>query len=166
MGTGRSSEITKAVAEVFAPHFLKQPVVVWISESGKKVAPFDQEFTQALNLNIDARKVLPDMILMDVGTPFRLVFVEVVATNGPVTADRKAALTQIARHANYKEDDLVFVTAYHDRGSAPFKSTVSRLAWGTFAWFSNEPHQLLVMDSGEGNLRLSLDGGKLPDEVQ
>jgi hypothetical protein len=160
MDPGASAAITKAVAEVFSRHFLKRPVVLWISESGEKVAISDEKFIRGLNLNIEAQAVLPDMILADYGEPFRLVFVEVVATSGPIIESRKQALTAIALQGGYTKESLVFVTAYQDRGLPAFRSTISRLAWGTFAWCSTEPEQLLVMDSGKGNLRLALDGSK------
>jgi len=42
------------------------------------------------------------------------------------------------------------VTAYQDRGSAGFKKTISRLAWGSFGWFATEPDHLLVQYEGVG----------------
>jgi hypothetical protein len=79
-----------------------------------------------------------------------LVFVETVATDGAVTAERKEALLRIATTAGYRPQHVAFVTAYQDRGSSGFKKTVSRLAWGSFAWFATEPDHLLVQYEGIG----------------
>jgi hypothetical protein len=48
MEAGPSSVITKAVVEVFAIRFLKDPAILWISESGNKVIQRDEQLAQAL----------------------------------------------------------------------------------------------------------------------
>ncbi|MGH7403886.1 MAG: BsuBI/PstI family type II restriction endonuclease [Candidatus Rokuibacteriota bacterium] len=68
-----------------------------------------------------------------------LVFVEVVATNGAITAERQIALRAIATEAGYRSEQVAFVSALLDRDSQGFKKTASRLAWGSFAWFVSEP---------------------------
>ena len=65
MEAGPSSVITKAVVEVFAPRFLSDPAVMWISESGNKVIQRDDELAKQLGLKIETDKLLPDTILVD-----------------------------------------------------------------------------------------------------
>ncbi|MBM7865789.1 BsuBI/PstI family type II restriction endonuclease [Heliomicrobium gestii] len=48
-----------------------------------------------------------------------IVFVEVVATDGPISQQRKEALQQIAVDAGFKTRDLAFVTAFEDRQGDP-----------------------------------------------
>lgn len=153
---GPSSVIAKAVVEVFAPKFLKQPAVLWISESGNKVVARDDALMKALGLKIDPSKMLPDIILVDLdpgsSAPVDLlvVFIEVVASDGPITHERKAALTSLALEAGFSEKSLAFLTAYHDRGTSIFRKGVSEIAWGSYVWCVSEPNHLIEFRNGGG----------------
>lgn len=150
---GPSAELTKAVIEVFAPRFLSEPTVLSISESGNKVVGRDDELAKALGLNIQADKDLPDLILADTGGEHTLiVFVEVVASDGPVSERRKAALLGLIEEAGFPTEHVAFVTAYLDRSATPFKKTVSTLAWGSYAWFAAEPERLVVFSEATTTL--------------
>ena len=63
---------------------------------------------------------LPDLILVDVGPPEPLlVFVEIVATAGPVNESRRNTLLTMAIEANFREEQVAFVTAFSDRVPLP-----------------------------------------------
>jgi hypothetical protein len=148
MKPGPSSEITKAVIEVFAKRFLANPAVVFVSESGNKVVQRDDELAKSVGLQIKADKNLPDTILVDLGPEHPLlVFVEVVATDGPINARRKEALEILVTEAGFPLKHVAFVTAYLDRSGAPFKKTVDSLAWGSYAWFMTEPDGLFSISN-------------------
>jgi hypothetical protein len=154
MKPGPSSEITKAVVEVFAPAFLTEPAVVFLSESGNKVVARDDELARSIGLAIQADKNLPDTILVDLGPAHPLlVFVEVVATDGPISQRRKEALEVLVAEAGFPAEHVAFVTAYLDRSAGPFKKTVDSLAWGSYAWFAAEPERLVVFSEASGALR-------------
>ncbi len=143
---GPSSDITKAVVEVFAARFLEEPAVIFVSESGNKVVSRDDELAKKIGLNIEADKDLPDTILVDLGPQHPLlVFVEVVATDGPINERRKAALRLLVEKAGFPAEHVAFVTAFQDRSAGPFKKTVDNLAWGSYAWFMAEPEKLLLL---------------------
>ena len=154
MAAGPSSVITKAVVEEFASRFLVAPAVLWVSESGNKVISRDEELANTIGLKIEADKNLPDLILADIGAAEPLiVFIEVVATDGPVSERRKAALLELTDKAGFNRSHVAFITAYQDR-NAVFRRTVSNLAWGSFAWFASEPDNLIVLSGGcEENLQ-------------
>ncbi len=102
MKPGPSSVITKAVIEDFAPRFLQRPAVVFVSESGNKVVARDDELARSIGLQIRADKDLPDTILVDLGPEHPLlVFVEAVATDGPINERRKLALQKLAKDAGF-----------------------------------------------------------------
>ncbi len=153
MTSGPSSVISKAVIEEFARRYLRNAAVLWISESGAKVVARDDELAGQLGLRISADRNLPDIMLVDLGDErapgIVLVFVEVVATDGPITAQRQEALLKIATAAGFPAARVAFVTAYLDRSHAAFKKTVSELAWRSFAWFAAEPEHLLVLHDGK-----------------
>ena len=151
MSVGPSTEITKAVIEVFAPRFLQKPAVLFVSESGNKVVSRDDDLARSIGINIRADENLPDSILVDLGPAHPLlVFVEAVATDGPVNERRKKALQELAIDAGFPLEHVVFVTAYLDRSGSPFKKTVDALAWGSYAWFVSEPNGLIELKTGEG----------------
>lgn len=152
LAPGPSAILSKAVIEEFASRYLEEPGVLWLSESASKVRNYDQELAKSLSLQIDPAKDLPDLILVDVGKTagqILVVFVEVVATDGPVNEKRKETLLQIARDAGFEESSIAFLTVFSDRGCAPFKKAVSDLALGSFTWFMAEPDSLMILRDGK-----------------
>ena len=157
MEPGPSSVISKAVVEEFAPRFLENPGVISLSESRNKVVARDDELAQAIGLEIQPDLNLPDLILVDLGSAEPLiVFVEVVATAGSISESRREALMLLATNAGFPEGQLAFVTAYEDRSHAAFKSSVSELAWRSFAWFMSEPEHIMVLRQGFDSTRTRL----------
>lgn len=151
LSPGQSSVISKAVIEDLAPRFLHKPAVLWLSESGNKMVARDDELSSALGLKIDVSRNLPDIILVDLGTggeDVLLIFIEVVATDGPVNTMRKAALREIALDAGFSEEHLAYVTAFADRSAPPYKKLVNELAWGSFVWFVSEPDNIVMLHEG------------------
>lgn len=155
MAPGLSSVISKAVIEDFATRFLAAPAVLWLSESGNKVVARHERTATAIGLHIEADKNLPDIILVDLaGDKPLLVFVEVVATDGPMTERRRDALHALTDRAGFDRRHVAFVTAYADRDTAAFKKTVPSLAWGSFAWFMSEPGKLIGLHAATNALDL------------
>jgi transcription termination factor NusB len=148
---GPSAMITKAVIEMFTSQFLREPAVLFISESGNKVVARDDELARKIRMNIRPEKNLPDIILVDLAI-LRLIFIEVVATDGPINARRKSALAALAKEAGFGTEDVAFVTAYADRGGTAFRKTVSDLAWGSYAWFASEPKCLIELSENRSSL--------------
>lgn len=149
MAPGPSSQISKAVVEEFAPRFLANPGVIWLSESRNQVVARDDRLAKEIGLTIEPDRNLPDLILVDLGPAEPLlVFVEVVATAGPVNEARRAALMAIVTEAGFHPAQVAFVTAYRDRDDSAFKGTVSDLAWRSFAWFMSEPNHIIALHRG------------------
>lgn len=146
LAPGPSSLISKGVVEEFSQNFLGAAALLWMSESGAKVRYHDDEAAKALGLNIDASKALPDIILANVGESgddTALVFIEVVASDGPMTQTRKDALLSYVKASKFPEDQCYFGTAFEDRAAGAFKKALPTLAWGSFVWFRSEPSRLL-----------------------
>jgi hypothetical protein len=152
MPPGPSQLIVKAVIEVFAPAFLGDPRVAWVSDSGTKRPFRDAPLENALQITLNAAQLLPDIVLVDLAPPGRIgqvliVFVEVVASDGPITEQRKQALLDLIASSprRYKPADAAFVTAYQDRAASPARRTIPTLAWRSFAWFVSEPDRLVQL---------------------
>jgi hypothetical protein len=147
MEPGPSSIITKAVVEVFGARYLADPAVLWISESGNRIVLHDDALARGLGLMIAGDRILPDVILVDLApTEPLIVFVEVVATDGPVTEARRAALLDLVVGAGFKPAQTAFVTAFQDRSHPAFRKAIADLAWGSFAWCLSEAEHLIAFD--------------------
>jgi hypothetical protein len=147
---GESPLITKAVVEEFSKRFLAKPAVVWISDSAVKKFS-DDKLNQVLKIKLDVASLLPDVVLVDLVKPgLKLVFIEIVSSDGPVTEQRKAGILRLlaASPMGYTPEDAVFVTAYRDRGAKPVPKALRELAWGSFAWFMSEPDNLVQLHEG------------------
>lgn len=157
MEPGPSSVISKAVVEDFAKRYLKKPSVIWLSESRNQVVARDDQLAQEIGLTIQPDRNLPDLILVDLGPADPLlVFIEVVATAGPVSEPRQTALMAITKEAGFCKEQVAFVTAYADRDDSAFKGSVSELAWRSFAWFMSEPEHIVVMHRGTDTALMQL----------
>ncbi len=144
LASGPSSIISKAVVEDFAPNYLIKPAVLWLSESAAKEDRRDADLADALGLKIEVDKNLPDIILVDLGPKDPLIiFIEVVASDGPVNEVRKKKFLRLATAAGFKQDQIAFITAYKDREDPAFKKTFSVLAWQSFAWCMSEPEKII-----------------------
>ncbi|MBP6035824.1 MAG: hypothetical protein KA603_06765 [Azonexus sp.] len=159
LASGPSSAIAKAVIEEFAPRFLRQAHVLWLSESGNKLVARDEQLAATLGIRIDVSRALPDLILVDLGDDaegqgFLVVFVEFVASDGPINALRRDALTVIATDAGFASESLAFLTAFSDRSSPQFKKSMAEIAWGSFVWLVSEPAHLIHLRA-EGQVLLS-----------
>lgn len=153
MAPGPSSLLSKRVVEVFAPRFLQAPAVIFLSESKDKVVARDDAMAKRVGLTIAADKNLPDVVLADVGpSQPLLVFIEVVATDGPMSEARKSALLALTDQGGFPRERVAFVTAFMDRSSPPFKKTVNILAWGSFVWCAAEPACLIELTSDRKHL--------------
>jgi hypothetical protein len=58
----------------------------------------------------------------------------------------------------FKENQIAFVTAFHDRNALAFKRAIANPAWGSFAWCLSEPEHLIALDgTAPGGIRLLTD---------
>ncbi|MBL3598555.1 MAG: restriction endonuclease [gamma proteobacterium endosymbiont of Lamellibrachia anaximandri] len=155
LAPGPSSIIAKAVIEDFAVRFLEAPAVVWISESANKEDRADRDIADSIGLKIESDKHLPDIILADVHVKHTLIiFVEVVASNGPINDQRKEALLQLVMNAGMDSSHAAFITAYVDREDKAFRKTFATLAWQSFAWCMSEPDKIIGLHEQEEGIRL------------
>ena len=146
LSPGPSSVIAKAVVEAFAPRFLYEPAVLLLSESGEKIVAQDERTTSKIGLKLDKALLLPDLILFDLEPGKELlVFVEVVATDGPVTESRKESLLKFAEGTRIAPQRIAFVTAYSDRSAPSFRKTFGTVAWNTLVWLMAEPDRIVVL---------------------
>jgi hypothetical protein len=141
---GDSSVILKQLIEKFAPR-LSMPHVLFISQSGLPLDPIEDQALRNIGLSIEQQTLLPDCLIADLDEQNPgLWFVEVVASDGPVTDERKQRLLEWAAPAGMRVDQCFFVTAFLSRTAAVARTNLSRLAVGSYAWFADEPDSVLT----------------------
>lgn len=157
MASGPSSELAKAVVEQFAKNFMKDPAVILMSESAKKLLLKDDDLCQAIGFDVDVSTVLPDLILAELGekNPI-IVFAECVASDGPINERRKQELLDLAIKAGYIEKDCVYVTVFRDRSDSVSRKLVPSIAWGTFIWYASEPENIVYLREGHLERKASI----------
>jgi hypothetical protein len=144
---GTSSRILKGVVERFAPARLDVPNVIFISQSGEKVNLLDDKGLRDMGLRVDQALLLPDCIIADLAEDRDDIwFIEIVATDGPITEQRKQDLLQWAAAQNHPAERCQFLTAFESRTAPAAKKALPQLARGSHAWFANEPDGLLSWD--------------------
>jgi hypothetical protein len=154
LSIGPSSIISKAVIESFSKIFLENSVVLWLSESGNKVVTRDDELARRIGIEINVSEDLPDIILVDLtsSNDVLIIFIEVVATDGAITDRRREALYKLTDKAKIDRANVLFVTAYLDKGSPAFKKTFQSVAWNTLIWFASEPGSIFLLKAGSVKL--------------
>lgn len=105
----------------------------------------DEELLRELGLTIQAAELLPDALLFD-GEEGRFWFAEAVATDGEIHEARRSELLRWAGDHAIKRDQCGFVTGFLSRTHEAFRRRVSRLAWGTHAWFLDEPDRIVRLE--------------------
>jgi hypothetical protein len=152
---GPTQQIALKFFEVFIPRFLAKPHVIFLSQSATKQPIADEVFARRIGLNITSR-LLPDLVVVDIAEPDALlVFVEFVASDGPINHQRQQALLELA--PNLPRHQLAFVTAFVDRSFAPFPAKFPDIAWNSFVWCAAEPEQLIALfgEDSASSLKLS-----------
>lgn len=145
LSPGEASIITKDVCETLLKQIMVTPVVVHVSTSDIKTFRELSGEAEDIGLHISTSAELPDIVAADTGYKdgLRLVFIEVVHSDGPITELRKEALLRIAADAGIPRKHVRMITAFEDRSSYPFKKRVSEIARDSDIWFRSEP-ELLV----------------------
>lgn len=157
LSAGPSTTILKALIEDYAPRWLHEPAVLWMSASDRKTQPRFVELAASVGLKFEAAKLLPDLILADLSDPMSFVFCEVVASDGPVDEARKSAFLDLTRGCGIDDGCVRFVTAYLDREAPELRKTFHRVATGSEIWFSNEPELVVRLVIAEAkNTKSSL----------
>lgn len=138
---GEASWILKGVIESWAPARLADPLVLSISEPGAKAYLAGKATLSAVGLAINVSTLLPDALVVDLGTKPRVTFwiVEAVATDGPIDEDRRRAFLRWAEDQRIPLDSCRFLSAFGSRNSASARRRLKDLAVNTYAWYADEP---------------------------
>lgn len=145
LAAGPSSLLVRDLIERFAPAYLREPALIWLSEGDSNAVPIFERAAASIGLQFESRDILPDLILADLSSPPKLLFCEVVASDGPITEARREELMRMVRKSEISETTVQFLTAYESRSSLPFKKTFPVVDLNSFVWFRTEPTLLVQL---------------------
>ena len=137
LSPGKHSALIAAILEEFGPRFVPGGRLLYAGDTERKTAFFEAQRLAALNVKLNEKGKLPDVILYDSNRNW-LVLVEAVTSHGPVDGKRYVELKSLFGSASA---GLVFVTAFLER--AAFREHVADIAWETEVWVADEPSHLI-----------------------
>lgn len=140
LSAGAHNELEKAVVEVLAPAVLADPSVVYLGDTAPRSGFQDRAVMRRLNLPIDVKAPLPDVVLYSEADS-RLLVVEAVTSVGPITANRLAQLREFARGPIRLGIRVEYLTAFP--GRKDLRRFLEEIAWGTSVWVADEPYNLI-----------------------
>ena len=103
---------------------------------------FDETLAKELGANAEVQGRMPDLVVY-VEKRNRLVLVETIKCNGPISPERRSELSRMFRNC---KAGLVFVTAFANRKE--MTKYLGEIAWGTEAWAADSPDHLIHFDGG------------------
>ncbi|MCX6083279.1 MAG: BsuBI/PstI family type II restriction endonuclease [Chloroflexi bacterium] len=138
LSSGSHSDLIRSIIEMFGSIFAPGGDLVYVGDTGKKWAQFDQELLASLGVEVGAHGKMPDVVIYYREKNW-LFLIEAVASSGPVDGIRHAELTQLFKNSRA---GLVYVTAFPDRGEL-FRKFLSVVAWETEVWCASDPTHLI-----------------------
>jgi hypothetical protein len=144
LSPGLHSRLAAEVVQVYAPTFLKVPLVIYLGDTRHKGGYQNRDLMRELNLPLQVTASLPDVILLCEMTR-HLVVIEVVASSGPISEARLAQLRQLVQQSVMLGYHPRYVTAFPSRRI--FRRFVEEIAWGTQVWIANEAEHLIAFGS-------------------
>ena len=143
LSPGPHNQIQKAIIDEFLPRFLKEPQVLYIGDTSKKVIDMDTEKLRSLGIGEPSRDMLPDVLAYDPVQNWLFV-IEAVHSSNPIDQFRHLALRRLTENSTA---GCVFVSAFQNMPAfARFSKSIS---WETEVWIVDEPDHMIHFDGGQ-----------------
>lgn len=140
LSPGIHSELIRDIIETFAGNFTPGAKLIYVGDTGAKIAFFDADLLANLGVTVDQHGKMPDVVLYYEDRDW-LILVESVTSHGPVDGKRHDELRSLFAGAR---PGLVFVTAFPDR--ATMARYLGVIAWETDVWIAAAPTHLVHMN--------------------
>jgi hypothetical protein len=125
------------IVEEFCPRFTPKAVTVYVGDTGKKWAYFDEACLRGLGVEVENHGEMPDVVVHFAEKNW-LVLIEAVTSHGPMNPKRIPELKALFGPSNA---GLVFVTAFLDK--AGLHKYLSDIAWETEVWVASDPDHMI-----------------------
>ena len=137
LSPGGQNVLVREVIEKFCPLYTPGGEVLYIGDTQKKLAYFDQDKLEALGVKVSEHGKMPDIVVHYVSKGW-LVLIEAVTTHGPVDPKRHVELKRLFAGS---KAGLVFVTAFLDMKT--MVRYLRHISWETEVWIAESPTHLV-----------------------
>lgn len=134
---GGQNVLVKKVIEEFCPRFTPDALPVYVGDTGRKWAYFDETTLASLGVSVVEHGKIPDVLVYMKAKDW-LVLIEAVTSHGPISPKRIEELQQLFSSCSA---GLVFVTAFPD--SRTFVKYAHDIAWETEVWIAEAPGHMI-----------------------
>lgn len=146
LGGGDHNELERAIVERYAPTFLQNPRLVFLGDAARKTGYQNRTLMRELNLPIEIRANLPDVVLLSQSTR-ELIVAEAVVSTGIINESRLAHLVNLTSESARLGFTIQYLTAFPSRSL--LRRFADQIAWGTAVWVAAEPNNLVLFQKRE-----------------
>ena len=137
LSPGGQNILVERIIKDFCELFTGGGKLVYVGDTDKKWAYFNERLLKSLGVTIDAHGKMPDVIVY-IKKKKWLVLIEAVTSHGPVNPKRRNELKRLFKDS---KAGLVFVTAFLDRHT--MTKYLSDISWETEVWVADAPSHLI-----------------------
>ncbi|MGE8188201.1 BsuBI/PstI family type II restriction endonuclease [Pseudomonas sp. NPDC086278] len=137
LSPGKHSKLIKDVVDEFGPCFVPDGDVIYVGDTEKKFAYFNESLLAPLGVKIDVHGKIPDVILYCKKRNW-LILVEVVTSHGHVDGMRHEELAAIFAGSSA---GIVYVTAMPSLDG--FGRFLTKISWETEVWVADAPTHMI-----------------------
>jgi type II restriction enzyme len=140
LSPGRHNVLEKSIVEILSPALVKQYQVVYLGDTAPRIGYQNRSLMRRLNLPIDLKVALPDVIVFGEDGK-ELLVVEAVESTGPITSGRLNQLTDLTRGTSDLGVRVSYITAFPSRRL--MRKFLEEIAWGSSVWIEDEPSNII-----------------------
>lgn len=134
---GPHNALQRAIVEHLIPHFVLEPVVLYIGDSDSKKLHSEDALLRDIGLFELSHDRLPDIVVLDKARKW-VFFIEAVHTSNPMSPLRHLMLERAASDCKL---GIVFVSAFMDRKS--LARWLPYISWETEVWLADTPDHMI-----------------------
>ena len=140
LSPGPHNLIQKAIIEEFLPRFSRNPRILYLGDTEKKILFIDNETLLKLGLPEPSRAMLPDILAYE---PERnwLFVIEAVHSANPIGPVRHRRLQELTKGCSAGR---VYVSAFESKQA--FRKFVADISWETEVWIADDPDHIIHFD--------------------
>ncbi len=139
LSPGKHNLLQKEIVESFAQHFIKAPVLLYLSDTQHKTRYMNKPELGKIGLSLSEHQKLPDIIFYSLAKK-RIYALEAVTSVGPIEELRKQEIEGILGNLA-GEIKIEFVSCFLDRKS--FARFCRFIAWNTKIWLAEIPEGII-----------------------
>jgi hypothetical protein len=137
LSPGGQNTLVQKIIDDFCPRFTPAGRPIYIGDTGRKWAYFDEHALQEIGVTVTEHGKMPDVVVHFTEKNW-LVLMEAVTSHGPVNPKRLVELTTLFEGS---AAGLVFVTAFLDRRG--LIKYLREIAWQTEVWVAENPDHMI-----------------------